>query len=290
MLTGRRFLTALVAVSSCLGAGVAALPTQSIKTAASLVRLGFGTIDPRTAINGLPNALLPNVLVANLPQVILSMLYFTYNALFTSFLLSYEWVSYAHKRKGLRVSRRAYGEQRDTYFLQLPYRFGLPLMALSGLLHWLVSQSIFLIAIDMYNAEGQPKWSRFSYDDESSFMTCGYSPIAMITVLIIGIFMVGGIVAFGFVSYKQGMPLAGSCSMAIASACHLDNSVDSDGYAAAEAKLQWGVTGVSEDGVGHCSFSTKEVSEPVEGQVYAGIGWQNLTHDAQSQVLQDVKQ
>jgi hypothetical protein len=82
--------------------------------------------------------------------------------------------------------------------------------------------------------------------------------------------MVIAIVAFGYIPYKQGMTLAGSCSMAISAACHLDKRQDSDGAAAAVDKLQWGVVGETSEGVGHCSFSTGSVSAPIVGETYAG--------------------
>jgi hypothetical protein len=251
------------------------LPKGTSRSFATLARLGYGTVDPGTAINGLPNNLALNAVIANTPQVILSILYFCYNALFTSFLLSYEWLSYAHKRKGLRVSRQPIGAQQTAYFLQLPYRFGIPLMLLSGALHWLVSQAIFLLSIDFYDFYG--KLGGFDYTGGEiavafSFKTCGFSPIAIISVIILGSLMTIAIVAFGYVPYNRGMTLAGNCSMAISAACHLDKSVDTDGATAAIKKLQWGVVSVSEDGVGHCSFSTKEVETPVKGEVYAGTG------------------
>jgi hypothetical protein len=229
--------------------------------------MGYGNVDPRTAITGLKNDLVSNAIVANSPQVILSMLYFSYNALFTSFLLSHEWISYANKKKGLRVSWRPVGAQRTEYFLQLPYRFSLPLLVLSGALHWMVSQAIFLVAIDFYDVFGAPM-TLFS---SGHMKTCGYSPIAIITVMIFGCCMVVAIVAFGFVPYKQGMPLAGSSSMAISAACHIDKRSEVDGATAAVEKVQWGVAAVAEDGVGHCSFTTRDVTLPVKGELYAGV-------------------
>jgi hypothetical protein len=237
----------------------------------ALARLGYGVVDPRTAITWPKSDLLSNAILANSPQVVLSMLYFSYNALFTSFLLSHEWVSYAHKKKGLRVSWRPIGAQRTEYFLQLPYRFGVPLMILSGTLHWLVSQAIFLVAIDFYDPFGNIRNTDTLMYGAASMKTCGFSPIAIITVIIFGSLMILGIVAFGFVPYKQGMPLAGNSSIAISAACHLDERVDPDGATVAAEKVQWGVVSVGEDGVGHCSFSTQAVTAPVKGDVYAGV-------------------
>jgi hypothetical protein len=257
-------------VSFLLGLGITSLPPDTPRTLAFLARLGYGTVDTRTAITGLKNDIISNAIIANSPQVILSMLYFSYNALFTSVLLSHEWISYAHKKKGLRVSADPVGAQRTDYFLQLPYRFGVPLMALSGMLHWLVSQSIFLVSVDFYNVFGLPTTDSFS-GVLDNMKTCGYSPIAIISVIIMGSFMIIAIVAFGFVPYKQGMTLAGNCSMAISAACHLDKRADEDGEIASMKKVQWGVITVGEDGVGHCGFSTGNVTAPVERHMYAGL-------------------
>lgn len=38
----------------------------------------------------MPHGLIPNVVIANSPQLILSFLYFSYNALFTAMLMGYE--------------------------------------------------------------------------------------------------------------------------------------------------------------------------------------------------------
>jgi hypothetical protein len=200
------------------------------------------------------------VLIANLPQVILSFLYFAYNGMFTAMLLGYEWTSYAWKRKGLRVSRVPSGLQRSTYFLQLPYRFGFPLVVLSGTLHWLVSQSIFVVSMDGYDRDG-----KFS----TSLNMCGYSPIAMLVVVLLAAAMVATVVGFGYIPYKSGMPLAGSCSLAISAACHPDEDIKGEGFALSEEKLQWGVTSTSTDGIGHCAFTSKEVGQLVEGRLYA---------------------
>jgi hypothetical protein len=80
---------------------------------------------------------------ANMPQLLLSFCYFIYNAFFTRLQVEKEWNSYAGSFKPLRVSYPV-GEQTSTYRLQLPYRWCIPLVALSTLLHWLVSNSIFI--------------------------------------------------------------------------------------------------------------------------------------------------
>lgn len=141
-------------------------------------------------------------------------------------------------------------------------------MVLSGTLHWLVSQSIFLVAIDYYDVHGNA--GQGNQWDSQDFKTLGYSPSAIISVIVLGGLMVVSIVGFGYVPYRRGMPLAGSCSLAISAACHIAGEDKIDGSVAAANKLQWGVVSMGRDGVGHCAFSTKSVEAPVEGEVYAG--------------------
>lgn len=118
------------------------------------LRLTLGMLNSNIFIQGcsIPSfdipGLLSNTFIANFPQVLPSMIYFTYNSLFTSLLLGAEWSSYARERKGLRVVAHPSGKQRATYFLQLPVRWAVSLMILSAIFHWLCSQNIFLVSIE----------------------------------------------------------------------------------------------------------------------------------------------
>lgn len=126
--------------------------TQRVATS-----VGFGTLHPAAIITGWAIEFNPNpaqqvlisALIANIPQLVLSFLYVNLNSLVTCVWLASEWNDYAVERKPLRVSIPS-GEQRSTYFLQLPYRASLPLIAVSGLLHWPSSQSLFLDVVAEY--------------------------------------------------------------------------------------------------------------------------------------------
>ena len=175
-----------------------------------------------------------------------------------------EWNGYSHKRKTLRVTSPT-EEQRCTYYLQLPYRYGIPLLVASGALHWLLSQSIFLARVDVIDQNGEP-----SYD---SISTCGYSPMALIFVICLGAVLVLIGIACGFFKSKGDMPLAGSCSAAISAACHPPES----DVNASTKPLMWGVVTDSLDpeggdtGIGHCSFTSFPVEAPTVGKEYAGL-------------------
>lgn len=137
------------------------------------------------------------------------------------------------------------------------------------MLHWMVSQSIFLLAIDFYDALGA---EGTGVSGELDYRTLGFSPNAIVSVIVLTSVMVISMIGAGYIPYKSGMPLAGSNSMAISSACHstVEDQESGAGAAAAFEKLKWGVIIENAGGVGHCGFSSNHVSAPVEGQMYAG--------------------
>lgn len=200
------------------------------------------------------------VLLSNLPQTILSFLYLMYNSLYTNMLLAHEWNHFAHRRKPLRVTSPT-SQQRSTYFLQFPYRYAIPLIVFSALMHWLVSQSIFLAHITVLTNQGVE-------DQSADLITCGFSCIAIIFVIIVGSLMVVAVLVTGCQRLKPGIPVASSCSAAISAACH----PPSDDVNAAFLPLMWGVAKEGED-VGHCSFSSQDVTPPIDGHLYAGLAW-----------------
>jgi hypothetical protein len=123
-----------------------------------------------------------------------------------------------------------------------------------------------LIAIDFYDANGEPG-SGIGTSDPFDYKTLGYSPPAIISVIVLGGLMVISIITFGYIPYKRGMTLAGSSSMAISAACHsVERGGGSDSIA--EKKLQWGVVSTGVDEIGHCAFSAKEVKVPIKGELY----------------------
>ena len=103
--------------------------------------------------------------------MIISLLYLAFNALLTCLMIAKEWNTYGKERKTLRVSHPV-GIQRSTYFISLPWRYGGPLMAANSVLHWLVSQSIFLVSIVVYIPPPAPP---HTVDRERSVYATGYS-------------------------------------------------------------------------------------------------------------------
>lgn len=152
------------------------------------------------------------VLLANCPQIPVSVAYFLYNNILTTMLLAAEYDGYAQQRKSLRVSWPK-GHQRSTYYLTLPYRYSFPLMVAHTLLHWLISQSLFYVQVLPFDARGNPV-------PKDQLVACGFSPIAIIFAMSLGGLMVCAILGVGMKRYKTNIPLAVSCSAAISAACH----------------------------------------------------------------------
>lgn len=263
----------------------------------TLKSLGFGTPNAAAIINWaatLPRSgtsgLFWNAFIANSPQLILSLLYFSYNAILTAYFLGSEWQSYAFKRKGLRVSAEPVGAQRSTYFLSLPYRAAIPLLVTAGVLHWLVSQSIFLVNIERYVWDGtlanpanhvgiEGNGARYraatfqdnigGSDRNPNILSCGFSPLPISIVLAVGGLMLIVLAFVGLLRFRSGMPVTAGNSLVIAAACHLQILESEEGDAGTE-NLQWGAVGLVEsDGVGHCSFSSWDVEKPEVGEWYA---------------------
>lgn len=233
---------------------------------------GIGSAAPQTLITGSGERfpLLALIVLANTPQVFLSVVYFWYNSILTSIAMAMEWEHFATVRKGLRVSSLRRGAQRGSHMLQLPYRLAIPLMIISGVLHWLASQSLYLADVDYVQSDPPVPYTKGSRVQEpgTHYSTCGYSPLAIICLVILGLVMIVVLLALSCTKFRTGMPVAGNCSAAISAACH---GYAKPGSGASELPVRWGevlVQGPDGKVRRRCAFSHEEVSEPVNGRVY----------------------
>ncbi|KAL3461696.1 hypothetical protein BJX64DRAFT_260307 [Aspergillus heterothallicus] len=278
-ITSFMYISSIILASVLLIYGLAVMHASK----SGLWTSGFATIDTRTMVSTVywSHTLISNSLVANIPHLLFSTLYFLINGVMTTIALSTEWSAFGVSRKGLRVSTPAKGAQRRARFLSLPRRYSLPLLGVSGLLHWLISQSFFLVRVlarDAYQRR----------DTTRDTTTVGWSPPAILTGLAVGLLLPAGVVWLAVRSFKSGMPVAGSCSLVIAAACHPEGGKkmeilggqgkgsDDDEKQKEEVyckELQWGVESygphpVPGGGMGHCAFSDGFVSAPIPGCAY----------------------
>ena len=97
----------------------------------------------------------------------------------------------------------------------------------------------------------------------------GYSCIAIIFVLMLGILALVTAAGMGYKQFAAEITTVGSCSAAISAACHASGA-HPEGIAG--KKIRWGDVGVEPYlGVRHLTFSSeKRVRNPVFGETYLG--------------------
>ncbi|KAJ5669760.1 hypothetical protein N7462_010830 [Penicillium macrosclerotiorum] len=220
----------------------------------------------------LSRTMLSSVVVANVPQLIITMSYYCYNAVLTSMLAAGEYSSYGVKRKALRVTWPVKGsEQRSTYWLSVPYRYSAPILVIYMILHWLVSQSIFYLLLIPYDPHDNA-------DQSDRISSLGYESMPIFFSIMVGVVMMLILFSLAFRRFKSVMPLAGSNSAVISAACHLPK--DENLETAALRKVRWGQTlspapwamgnlhGI-QDQQGHCSFTSLDTVNPTLTKLYA---------------------
>lgn len=216
------------------------------------------------------------VALANTPQFITSLTYIYYNIVLTTMVSEREWQRLGQKETPssscLRVSTPR-GRQRSSYFLSLPYRYGIPLLIMTTVEKWFASLGLFYIVLDIWDTEGV----RVSDDlGTGSIGELGYSSLAILILIILTAVSWVAILFLGMVrSHPAGKPLLGSCSGVIAASCHLsaaDCAKRDAGEDVAAGPLSWGVIKqVNEDGEEEqwLGFMTGEEAEtPKDGEVY----------------------
>ncbi|KAJ8113250.1 hypothetical protein OPT61_g4571 [Boeremia exigua] len=198
-----------------------------------------------------------NAWIVNLPQIILSFCYLALNAICTSMASAQEWNTLGKTRKGLRVTR-PFGKQRSTYFLQLPYRWAVPLIVTSGMLHWLLSQSFFLVRLVVVDADNK-------IVDAKSKTACGYARLSLLVFFAVALVLIVAIASVGLRHLQEAIPAAASCSLIISAACHPERT----GWVIRDAqlkKVKWGVlSGKDRHDRAFCSITAGSLKKPKVG-------------------------
>ncbi|KAF6842726.1 hypothetical protein CMUS01_02787 [Colletotrichum musicola] len=135
---GTHLLFLLVAVLFLVGK----IPSSSLLTWRR-IRTNTGSYEVVGTLRGV-SSYATTAIVANTPQIWLSLCYYVYNALLTRLEMSWEWSLFAVRYCSLRVTKPK-GQQISTHRLQLPYKFSIPSMTFSILTHWLLSNALFVI-------------------------------------------------------------------------------------------------------------------------------------------------
>jgi hypothetical protein len=130
------------------------------------------------------------LLLVNLPQFLVSLVNVLYNGCLTSQNLMAKWNSFSQRRQSLRVTVPL-GQQKSQHYLTVPYRYAIPFLAITGIYHWLISESFFRVSLTaLKDTEIQPQDSIFGIG--YSAVSIGLSFVVCFTMLILLFFRVGG--------------------------------------------------------------------------------------------------
>jgi hypothetical protein len=135
----------------------------------------------------------------------------------------------------------------------------------------MVSQSIFLVNVTVYDTNGSP--ANGTWEPEETYYTsvtdCGYSNMAIILAIILAGITVIFLLGNSLRRLQPGIPVAGGCSAVISAACHVLDDRDVSIYKA----VKWGAVKENVEGVpGHCCITSRlDVASPTQGHFYAEI-------------------
>lgn len=220
-----------------------------------------------------------NTLIANTWQVIVSLLYINQNALLSCMLVAEEWSGFATNRKTLRVSAPV-GIQRSSYTLSMPMTYGIPMLIVFAVEHWLLSQTTFIVRANRvsWNGDSIQGWTMTGYSFIPALIgnaSCSNFLLVKSMTLII----LAGLLYFCVISVQllvgarhypadPAMPFVSTCSAAISAACHRPKA-DKEAHL---LPVQWGVVGHDKHGVQQCAFTTSRyVAPPEQGSQVFGM-------------------
>ncbi|GIZ48253.1 hypothetical protein CKM354_001132100 [Cercospora kikuchii] len=221
----------------------------------------FGSFDTDNVLRfSLSLPLIVNVMLANTPQVAVSLAYIFYNNILTCMIMAGEFARFATTRKSLRVSRPK-GTQRSTFWLTVPYKWSISMLSASAILHWLVARSLFYVQIDAIDPHGNRRDPSKTVDGDdfaSGITGLVYSPGATVAALVLwGVFILVLAIYSGSL-LPLDVPVVGSNSIALSAACHRPRT----DVHAATLSLQYGIFTEEDGGVMHekVGFSSESVT------------------------------
>ncbi|OTA69970.1 hypothetical protein K449DRAFT_360814 [Hypoxylon sp. EC38] len=218
-----------------IGIGICVFFFNSISSSGSLTGSFFES--EQNPFIDMPITFMSGVLLANSPQLLLSLCYLAYNNLFTRLQMAREWSLFSEGYHALRVTDPK-GDQYSTYRLQLPYKYSISLILISIFLHWLLSNTIYLFI----STGGKPlfsliqKYEQLGYFGTDGFITntrndpslppntavaVGYSSWSLLGLLIVSCILILVPIILSLKRLPSNMVHIGSNSLALSAACHV---------------------------------------------------------------------
>jgi hypothetical protein len=111
-----------------------------------------------------------------------------------------------------------------------------------------------------------------SDEDETTLeLSCGYSPAAILAVIIVGVLMIVVLLTIGFQRHESGMPVVSSYSLAIVAAYHFVTKEEEFGKVenVTFGEVKWGVMRSTRTVLSIAVSRSKKVALPKEGNICA---------------------
>ncbi|KAJ5110832.1 hypothetical protein N7532_001367 [Penicillium argentinense] len=173
-------------------------------TLLTIAKQGFGVNAGFLGMNSEKGdySLITCVFLANIVQLLVSFLYLLYNNILTRQLVADQWVRFLRPdgKKPLRVSLPS-GMQRSSYILSLPLTYSITLMIIMIVLHWLVSQSLFVVQTIGFDTAGE-----LVHFPSFNGSAVGYSPLGMVLATACGAIMILGLLINSLVRGHENVP------------------------------------------------------------------------------------
>ncbi|KAI1419384.1 hypothetical protein F5Y12DRAFT_260391 [Xylaria sp. FL1777] len=211
----------------------------------------FGTATPETTF-AFPTALeiTEVALVAALPQLLLSFLYLSTNALLTTYFLSHELALFTLAPRSLRVSSNPAGTQTASLYLSLPRPVSWFLLATFAALGFVLSQAVFPLV-----PSTTPATPSIAFNPQALLILIVLVAVVLFVVLALGLRRTPG----GADDGANPLVLTGGVNSALVSArCHASRSEGQGEFWL--GPVMWGVVEeATEERPGRCAFTDSPV-------------------------------
>ena len=207
----------------------------------------------------LGSGIIPMTFYSNLGQLLVTTLYLAINSFFTRMLAADELHAFSttNGRKPLRTTDPLRG-QRTRFFLHIPLRYAVPMMASMFVLHFFVSQAAIAVRMNVYDFEG-----KYSASDSFATLFASFNGAISTTVWALALVLILHGMALRRLR-TENMPFMAGNSLAISAACHPPKS-DTD---AATKSVAYGAFYDMDNSTTRAGFTSYNVRKLQEGVQY----------------------
>jgi len=220
---------------------------------------GFGVTESSRFLTKANAGIIPSTLYSNLGQLLATALYLSINSFLTRMLAAEELHAFSttNGRKTLRTTNPLRG-QRARFFLHVPLRYAVPMMASMFVLHFFVSQAVLAVRMNVYSIQG-----KYSAADSFATVIASFDGAISASVWALALMLILHGMALRRLR-TENMPFMAGNSLAISAACHPPKN-DTD---AASKPVAYGAFYDMDNSTTRAGFTSYNVRRLQEGVQY----------------------